>query len=135
MADRWSAVAEWVQSLKQQGFHLDANTAVIIDIDKTTIGARGRNDKVIDRARLAGIYRTMDSVLGADFDQALYEQHYNGLNRAAISPADRRQSGLPRLHLHGAQHAPAQPRRGGPRGGQQEPGASSSSSSAGWTAA
>ena len=82
IANRWSAVAEWVQSLKQQGFHLDANTAVIIDIDKTAIGAKGRNDKVIDRARLAGIYRTMDSVLGADFDQALYEQHYNELNRA-----------------------------------------------------
>jgi hypothetical protein len=42
---------------------------VIIDIDKTAIGAKGRNDKVIDRARLAGIYRTMDSVLGDDFDR------------------------------------------------------------------
>jgi hypothetical protein len=71
-----------VAALKAQGFRLDASTAVIIDIDKTAIGAKGRNDKVIDRARLAGIYRTMDSVLGADFDQALYEQHYNELNRA-----------------------------------------------------
>jgi hypothetical protein len=82
IANRWSALADWIRSLMAQGFHLDANTAVIIDIDKTAIGAKGRNDKVIDRARLAGIYRTMDSVLGADFDQALYEQHYNELNRA-----------------------------------------------------
>jgi hypothetical protein len=71
-----------VAALKAQGFQLDASTAVIIDIDKTAIGAKGRNDKVIDRARLAGIYRTMNSVLGEDFDQALYEQHYNELNRA-----------------------------------------------------
>ncbi len=82
IANRWSSLAEWVAALKAQGFRLDASTAVIIDIDKTAIGAKGRNDKVIDRAWLAGIYRTMDSVLGEDFDQALYEQHYNELNRA-----------------------------------------------------
>jgi hypothetical protein len=75
-------VVDWVAALKAQGFQLDANTAVIIDIDKTAIGAKGRNDKVIDRARLAGIYRTMNAVLGDDFDQALYEQHYTELNRA-----------------------------------------------------
>lgn len=82
IANRWSSIVDWVAALKAQGFRLDASTAVIIDIDKTAIGAKGRNDKVIDRARLAGIYRTMDSVLGEDFDQALYEQHYNELNRA-----------------------------------------------------
>ena len=82
IANRWSSVVDWVVALKAQGFRLDANTAVIIDIDKTAIGAKGRNDKVIDRARLAGIYRTMDAVLGEDFDQALYEQHYTELNRA-----------------------------------------------------
>lgn len=82
IANRWSSVADWVAALKAQGFRLDDGTAVIIDIDKTAIGAKGRNDKVIDRARLAGIYRTMDSVLGEDFDRALYEQHYNELNRS-----------------------------------------------------
>ena len=82
IANRWSSVVDWVGALKAQGFQLDANTAVIIDIDKTAIGAKGRNDKVIDRARLAGIYRTMNAVLGDDFDQALYEQHYTELNRA-----------------------------------------------------
>lgn len=82
IANRWSSVADWAAALKAQGFRLDDGTAVIIDIDKTAIGAKGRNDKVIDRARLAGIYRTMDSVLGEDFDQALYEQHYSELNRS-----------------------------------------------------
>ncbi len=82
IANRWTALVEWIGALKQQGFALGANTAVIIDIDKTALGAKGRNDKVIDRARLAGIYRTMNSVLGDDFDQALFEKHYNELNRA-----------------------------------------------------
>lgn len=82
IANRWSLLAPWVATLKEEGFRLDAGTAVIIDIDKTALGAKGRNDKVIDRARLAGIFRTMDAVLGADFDQATFEQHYNELNRA-----------------------------------------------------
>lgn len=82
IANRWSSVVDWVAALMAQGFQLDAGTVVIIDIDKTAIGAKGRNDKVIDRARLAGIYRTMNAVLGDDFDQALYEQHYTELNRA-----------------------------------------------------
>lgn len=82
IVNRWSALVDWLHSLKELGFQLDANTAVVIDIDKTAIGAKGRNDKVIDRARLAGIYRTMNAVLGDDFDQARYEEHYNELNRS-----------------------------------------------------
>jgi hypothetical protein len=82
IANRWPALVDWLRMIKEQGFQLAANTAVIIDIDKTALGAKGRNDKVIDRARLAGIYRTMDSVLGEDFDQALFEKHYNELNRS-----------------------------------------------------
>ncbi len=82
IANRWGMLADWIVALKEQGFKLDAGTMAIIDIDKTALGAKGRNDKVIDRARLAGIYRTMDAVLGSDFDQAVFEEHYNELNRA-----------------------------------------------------
>lgn len=81
-ANRWEALTDWVRWVKELGLHLDQRTAVIIDIDKTALGAKGRNDKVIDRARLAGIFRTMDAVLGAAFDQPAFEQHYAELNRA-----------------------------------------------------
>ena len=81
-ADRWAALTDWIRWVKELGLHLDDRTAVIIDIDKTALGAKGRNDKVIDRARLAGIFRTMDSVLGEEFDQPAFEQHYAELNRA-----------------------------------------------------
>jgi hypothetical protein len=80
--NRWSLVAEWVRQLREQGFQLDQRTAVVVDIDKTALGAKGRNDKTIDRARLAGIFRTMDSVLGTDFNQAAFERDYAELNRA-----------------------------------------------------
>ena len=81
-ANRWGLLADWMTLLRQQSFHFDERTAVIIDIDKTALGAKGRNDKVIDRARLTGIFRTMDSVLGEKFDRAAFERHYSELNRA-----------------------------------------------------
>jgi hypothetical protein len=85
-ANRWALLAEWVRQLREQGFQLDQRTAVIVDIDKTALGAKGRNDKTIDRARLAGIFRTMDSVLGADFNQVIFERDYAELNRAKYHP-------------------------------------------------
>ena len=81
-ANRWSLLAEWARQLREQGLQLDQGTAVIIDIDKTALGAKGRNDKTIDRARLAGIFRTMNSVLGDEFNQPIFERDYAELNRA-----------------------------------------------------
>jgi hypothetical protein len=81
-ANRWSTLGDWVERAVTQGFHLDQRTVAIVDIDKTALGAKGRNDHVIDKARIQGIYRTMDSVLGNDFDSAAFERQYGELNRA-----------------------------------------------------
>lgn len=82
-ANRWSELANWLSWAREQGFHLDGRTAVVVDIDKTALGAKGRNDQVIDRARLEGIFRTMTDVLGeSNFDKNLFVQHYGELNRA-----------------------------------------------------
>ena len=81
-ANRWAALGDWVPWLRDQKFSLDERTLLIVDIDKTALGAKGRNDQVIDRARLQGIYRTMDSVLGDDFDRTAFERQYGELNRA-----------------------------------------------------
>lgn len=81
-ANRWSALGDWIEWVAGQGFTLDQRTLLIVDIDKTILGAKGRNDFVIDKARLEGIYHTMDAVLGEDFDRAAFEQQYTFLNRA-----------------------------------------------------
>ncbi len=81
-ANRWSALGDWIEWVGEQGFKLDERTLLIVDIDKTALGAKGRNDSVIDHARLEGLYRTMDAVLGGAFDQTAFKQHYNALNRA-----------------------------------------------------
>src|SRR4051794_2911131 len=81
-ANRWAAISDWLKWVLSQGLHVDARTVVIVDIDKTALGAKGRNDQVINEARLEGIYRTMTSVLGEDFDRSSFESHYNELNRS-----------------------------------------------------
>jgi len=81
-ANRWSAVGPWIEWALEDGLQLNAQTLVIVDIDKTALGAKGRNDLVIDKARLDGIYRTMDSVLGEDFDRNAFEREYAELNRS-----------------------------------------------------
>jgi len=81
-ANRWAAISDWLKWVLGQGLHVDDRTVVIVDIDKTALGAKGRNDQVINEARLEGIYRTMTSVLGDDFNRASFESHYNELNRS-----------------------------------------------------
>jgi hypothetical protein len=81
-ANRWSALADWVQWMLDHGLSVDGRTAVIVDIDKTALGAKGRNHQVIDQARLEGIFRTMDAVLGENFDRTAFERQYAELNRA-----------------------------------------------------
>jgi hypothetical protein len=81
-ANRWAALSDWMKWALEQGLHVDQRTVVIVDIDKTALGAKGRNDQVINEARLEGIYRTMNAVLGDNFDRATFESDYNELNRS-----------------------------------------------------
>ena len=81
-ANRWSQLVDWIRWAQRNGLRLDENTAVVLDLDKTAIGARGRNNRAIDVARLKGLYRTVGSLLGDKFDARLFTQHYELLNRA-----------------------------------------------------
>jgi hypothetical protein len=86
LANRWSALPAFLAFVEEQGFGLDEETAVVIDIDKTAIGARGRNDRVIDRARVEGVQRTVADLLGPSFDQEAFQQAYDELNQPAYHP-------------------------------------------------
>lgn len=80
-ANRWSSLVAFLEWSMAQGLKLGKQTAVVVDIDKTALGARGRNDRVIDKARLLGLYRTVSGVLEDDFNARLFEEHYNKLNQ------------------------------------------------------
>jgi len=68
----------------ERSFPIDERTVVILDIDKTAIGARGRNDGAIDRARIDAVHRTLRDLLGRapawDDCRMLYER----INRPAL---------------------------------------------------
>jgi hypothetical protein len=86
LANRWAAVADFDNFCREQGFPLDERTAVIIDLDKTALGARGRNDHVIDRARVEAVRRTVGDLLGADFDPESFQTAYDVLNQPEFHP-------------------------------------------------
>lgn len=81
-SNRWAALTTWVALLLEQGLKIGEETAVIVDVDKTLLGARGRNDHVINQARLQGMYSTMNSILGSGFDKAMFERQYDELSQA-----------------------------------------------------
>ena len=81
LANRWAALADFFPFLEAQNFPLDEATAVVIDLDKSALGPRGRNDKVIDRARVEAVQRTVAEVLGGGFHEDSFLEAYNELNR------------------------------------------------------
>lgn len=86
LANRWTLLADFDAFCRQQGFPLDESTAVILDLDKTTLGARGRNDHVIDAARVAAVRRTVGDLLGSAFDAERFQAAYDQLNQPEFHP-------------------------------------------------
>lgn len=85
-ANRWSLLLEFLEFVQKKGINLDESTVAVIDLDKTAIGARGRNDKVIDQARLEGVERTMAKLLLSRYDAEAFVEAYNALNQPAYHP-------------------------------------------------
>jgi hypothetical protein len=86
VANRWGALAEWLAWVRDQGWTIDERTALLLDLDKTCLGARGRNDKVIDRARVKAVEATLASALGEAYDAAAFRAVYDPLNQPAYHP-------------------------------------------------
>ncbi|MBI1876990.1 MAG: hypothetical protein HYR94_01915 [Chloroflexi bacterium] len=86
-ANRWQALADFLSWVQAEGFALDARTALVFDLDKTTHGARGRNDHAIDQARINAVRLTVEEVLGETFDEAAFRSTvYDRLNKPDYHP-------------------------------------------------
>jgi len=81
IANRWDALNDFEQFCMTNKFPIDEKTVVIIDLDKTAIGARGRNAHVIDQARVDAVQETVSSLLGEDFDKQEFVKNYQMLNQ------------------------------------------------------
>jgi len=86
LANRWERLADFPAWVQREGLACDERTAVLIDVDKTFIGARGRNDRVIDAARVAAVRETVEELLGGDFDEASFRAVYDELNQEQYHP-------------------------------------------------
>ncbi|NLF03292.1 MAG: hypothetical protein GX601_20195, partial [Anaerolineales bacterium] len=64
-----------------QGLPIDERSAVVVDIDKTALGARGRNDHAIDEARVEAVRRTVGGLLGRSYDPERFQSAYDRLNQ------------------------------------------------------
>jgi hypothetical protein len=83
LSNRWQALSDFLDYVQGQGIPLDGTTTAVVDLDKTVLGARGRNDGVIDMARVAGVRRTAEEVLGERFAEAAFRAVYDRLHQPA----------------------------------------------------
>ncbi len=86
LANRWAALADFDRFCAERGFPVDEATAVIVDLDKTALGARGRNAHVIDRVRVQAVHQTVAGLLGDAFDEAAFQTAYAELNQSPYHP-------------------------------------------------
>lgn len=86
VANRWSGLNTFHQYCADQEFPIDERTAVIVDLDKTAVGARGRNDHVINEARVAAVRCTVEDLLGDDFNPSRFRAAYDTLNETEFHP-------------------------------------------------
>ncbi|HDN80079.1 MAG TPA: hypothetical protein ENG33_06425 [Chloroflexi bacterium] len=85
-ANRWELVAEFHRKMPEKGFAPGEELAALIDLDKCAFGGRGRNDRAIDAARVEGVKRTVEEVLGGDFDEQAFRAVYDELNTPPYHP-------------------------------------------------
>jgi hypothetical protein len=83
IANRWGRLADFPTWAQSEGLACDEHTAVLIDIDKTFVGARGRNARVIDAARVTAVRQTVEQLLGGNFDETGFRTVYDKLNTQA----------------------------------------------------
>lgn len=86
LANRWADIESFEQFCQERDFPIDERTAIIVDLDKTALGARGRNDHVINQARVEAVRRTVEDLLGDAFDPDAFQIAYDELNQTEYHP-------------------------------------------------
>ncbi|MFZ5819690.1 MAG: hypothetical protein ACOYYJ_07300 [Chloroflexota bacterium] len=87
LSNRWAALDDTFREfVAAQGFPIDEHTALLIDMDKTALGARGRNAAVIDNVRVQAVEETVAGLLGEDFDPQGFRAAYDLLVQPEFHP-------------------------------------------------
>ncbi len=86
VGNRWHHLQDWLGWVQREGVACDECTSVLVDIDKTFIGARGRNDRVIDAARVDAVRQMAQEVLGGGFEEDRFVAVYDELCKPRYHP-------------------------------------------------
>jgi hypothetical protein len=86
IANRWTALKDFFHAAIADGATIGPSTVAIVDIDKTAIGGRGRNDKSIDHARTAAMEATLHDAIGPRFRRDEFRQAYASLSIPKYHP-------------------------------------------------
>ena len=81
LANRWRLIGGFEADLARRGVIIGRGTVVVVDIDKTVLGARGRNDRPIDTARAAAVLRTARTLRGEPVKRDMLLAAYNHFNQ------------------------------------------------------
>lgn len=81
LANRWRLIGGFEAELARRGVTIGGGTVVVVDIDKTALGARGRNHRPIDIARAAAVLRTARALRGENVNRDLLLAAYSQFNR------------------------------------------------------
>ena len=61
--NRWALLPDFLRRIGREGARLGGSSAVVVDLDKTVLGPRGRNDGSIDAARTAAALRCAEKTV------------------------------------------------------------------------
>lgn len=83
-ANHFSLLKDFPMLCRQHNIHIGADCAVVLDLDKTSLGARGRNDKAIDRARTRAAEDVVRSIARESFNEQLFKESYELFNQVSF---------------------------------------------------
>ena len=89
LADYWGALDRLEEFCTQVKVPIDEGLVVVVDLDKTALGARGRNAGAIDKARVAAVEATVADLLGDAFDEESFRLVYDTINQVEYHPFTR----------------------------------------------
>jgi hypothetical protein len=88
-ADHWGVLTRMDEFCAASGIRIDQGLVVVVDLDKTALGARGRNAAAIDKARVEAAKITVADLLGEAFNENSFRHGYDTLNQVQYHPFTR----------------------------------------------
>ncbi len=85
-ANRWNALSEFEAYCEKRKLPFAAGAVALFALEGAALGARGRNDRLIERIQAEATRRILEDVLGPVFDPADFKAAYARLSRGDPLP-------------------------------------------------